>query len=83
MKRGTLTFKLKLTPKTPLPPTPPPSTQEKAGTPGHSRTPKPEGVTNAGNKSRQRTARWSSARLKLALPVTDVTLICGGGGGGE
>lgn len=38
-------------------------------------------MTNAGNKSRQRTARWSSARLALALPVRDVTLICGGGGG--
>lgn len=43
--------------------------------------PNPEGVTNAGNKTRQRTAGWSSSRLPLALPVRDVTLICGAGEG--
>lgn len=45
--------------------------------------PKPEGVTNAGNKTQQRTARCSAARLPLALTVRDVTLIWGRESGGS
>lgn len=81
MKQGTLTFKLTLPHYDAPPHRPAPTLGKRVNderTPGRSRAPKPESVTNAGNKTRQRTARWSRARLPLALPVRDVTLICGG-----
>lgn len=49
----------------------------------HTCAPKPEGVTNTGNKIQQRMARWSAALLSLTLTVRDITLIWGRESGGS